>query len=225
MKIFDYIEFFEVSGRVVGLIVLLFFVMQLIVEMLKAKGVVSAEIVSIRTRIQRKKEAKAQKEKDQETIRQMAELLPTLKEVPAMLKSTGEFLGNVERHYSDDNIRMRDDWIKNVNQKLEAHDEMMQGLVSTAYENSENIRAILIESKRSAIIDFASKTIDPKVPVTRAEFNLIFRIHKEYEEIIEKHKIKNGEVDIAIGLIRESYEEHMRNHTFLEDVRGFTSSD
>lgn len=225
MKIFDYIEFFEVSGKVVGVIVLLFFAMQLIVEMLKAKGVVAAEIVSIRTRIQRKKEAREQKEKDQETIRQMAELLPTLKEVPAMLKSTGEFLGNVERHYSDDNIRMRDDWIKNVNQKLEDHDELMQFLVQTANENSENIRAILIESKRSAIIDFASKTIDPNVPVTRAEFNRIFRIHNEYEEIINKHKIKNGEVDMAIDLIRESYEEHMRKHTFLEDVRGFTSKE
>ena len=155
----------------------------------------------------------------------MAELLPTLKEVPAMLKSTGEFLGNVEKHYSEDNIRMRDDWIKNVNQKLEGHDELMQFLVDTAHENSENIRAILIESKRSAIIDFASKTIDPNVPVTRAELNRIFRIHNEYEEIINKHKIKNGEVDMAIGLIRESYEEHMRNHTFLEDVRGFTSKE
>lgn len=225
MKIFDYIEFFEVSGRVVGIIVLLFFAMQLIVELLKAKGVVAAEIISIRSGIQRRKEKKAQKEKDQETIRQMAELLPTLKEVPAMLKSTGEFLGNVEKHYSDDNIRMRDDWIKNVNQKLEGHDELMQFLVQTANENSENIRAILIESKRSAIIDFASKTIDPNVPVTRAEFNRIFRIHNEYEEIIHKHMIKNGEVDMAIGLIRESYEEHMRNHTFLEDVRGFTSKE
>lgn len=225
MKIFDYIEFFEVSGKVVGVIVLLFFVMQLIVEMLKAKGVVSAEIVSIRSRIERKRNEKEQRKKDQETIRQMAELLPTLKEVPAMLKSTGDFLGNVERHYSEDNIRMRDDWIKNVNQKLTDHDELMQVLVQTANENSENIRAILIESKRSAIIDFASKTIDPNVPVTRAEFNRIFRIHNEYEEIINKHKIKNGEVDMAIGLIRESYEEHMRNHTFLEDVRGFTSSD
>ena len=218
MKIFDYIEFFGMTGKIVGAIVLLFFLMQLIVELLKAKGVVAAEIVSIRSKNE-------QRRKEKETIRQMAELLPTLKEVPAMLKSTGEFLGNVEKHYSDDNIKMRDDWIKNVNQKLEAHDEMMQGLVSTAYENSENIRSILIESKRSAIIDFASKTIDPNVPVTRAEFNRIFRIHNEYEEIINKHKIKNGEVDMAIGLIRESYEEHMRNHTFLEDVRGFTSKE
>ena len=218
MKIFDYIEFFGITGKIVGVVVLLFFLMQLIVELLKAKGVVSAEIVSIRSRME-------QKRKEKETIRQMAELLPTLKEVPVMLKSTGEFLGNVEKHYSDDNIKMRDDWIKNVNQKLECHDSLMQVLVDTAHENSENIRTILIESKRSAIIDFASKTIDPNVPVTRAEFNRIFRIHNEYEEIITKHKIKNGEVDMAIGLIRESYEEHMRNHTFLEDVRGFTSKE
>lgn len=218
MKIFDYIEFFKVTGKLAGTIVLAFFAMQLIVELLKAKGVVAAEIVSIKSKME-------QKRKEKETLRQMAELLPSFQKVPTLLKSTSELLGNVDKHYSEDNIRIRDEWIKNVNQKLETHDQLMQGLVETTRENSENTRTLLIESKRSAIIDFASKVIDPHVPVTRAEFNRIFRIHKEYEEIISKHNIKNGEVDIAIDLIRESYEEHMRNHTFLEDVRGFTSKE
>ena len=31
----------------------------------------------------------------------------------------------------------------------------------------------------------------------------------------------NGEVDIAIRIINESYEEHMRHHSFVEDVRGY----
>ena len=32
----------------------------------------------------------------------------------------------------------------------------------------------------------------------------------------------NGEVDIAYRIISESYETHMRNHTFIEDIRGYT---
>lgn len=218
MKIFDYIDYFGASGKLVVVVVILFLVMQLIVEILKFKGVVVPEIISVRTRIE-------QRRKEKETIRQMADLLPTLSEVPEMLKNTGVLLGNVDKHYSDDNIRMRDGWIKNVNEKLEAHDILMQGLLDTVHKNGENTLSLLIESKRSAIIDFASKVIDPNIPVTRAEFNRIFRIHKEYEEIINENKIKNGEVDIAIGLIQESYEEHMRNHTFLEDIRGFTSKE
>ena len=30
----------------------------------------------------------------------------------------------------------------------------------------------------------------------------------------------NGEIDINYQIIKESYEEHLRNHTFIEDVRG-----
>ena len=33
--------------------------------------------------------------------------------------------------------------------------------------------------------------------------------------------LKNGEVDVAIQVIRESYKSHMKHHTFLEDVRGY----
>ena len=217
MKIFDYINFFDASGKFVVFAVIVFLVMQVVVEILKFRGIIAPEIISIRTRIERRKQEK-------ETIQKMAELLPTFSEVPEMLKNTGVLLGNVDLHYSKDNIKMRDDWIKNVNQKLEEHDALMKGLIDTVNKNSENTLSLLIESKRSAIIDFASKVIDPHIPVTRAEFNRIFRIHKEYDEIIKENNIKNGEVDIAIGLICESYEEHMRNHTFLEDIRGFTST-
>lgn len=31
----------------------------------------------------------------------------------------------------------------------------------------------------------------------------------------------NGEVDIAIRIIKESYEKHMRHHSFVEDIRGY----
>lgn len=33
----------------------------------------------------------------------------------------------------------------------------------------------------------------------------------------------NGEVDVAILVIQESYAQHMKEHTFLEDVRGYSS--
>ena len=48
-----------------------------------------------------------------------------------------------------------------------------------------------------------------------------FKIYDEYEAILEKYGKTNGEVEISIRIIREAYETHMRNHTFIEDVRGY----
>ena len=41
------------------------------------------------------------------------------------------------------------------------------------------------------------------------------------EDIIKKNNMTNGEVDIAIRIIKESYEKHMRHHSFVEDIRGY----
>ena len=34
----------------------------------------------------------------------------------------------------------------------------------------------------------------------------------------------NGEVDIAYGVIQDAYKERLRDHTFLEDVRGYNTN-
>ena len=75
--------------------------------------------------------------------------------------------------------------------------------------------------ERNAIISFASLVIDESKPVTREQFNRIFKVHQEYESIIESNGMTNGEVDIALSIIKESYEKHMRNHTFVEGARGY----
>jgi len=66
--------------------------------------------------------------------------------------------------------------------------------------------------------------IDEKNSVTREQFNRIFKLYEEYEEIISSNGMTNGEVDIALSIIKESYEKHMRNHTFVEDARGYPTS-
>ena len=60
------------------------------------------------------------------------------------------------------------------------------------------------------------------VIVSREEFNRIFKVYDKYEKFLEERGLTNGEIDIAIHMIRESYEHHMKEHTFLEDVRGFS---
>ena len=74
---------------------------------------------------------------------------------------------------------------------------------------------------RTAIIDFAARVVDENVPVTHEQFNRAFKLHKDYEAIIKANNMTNGEIDIAYRIIQESYENHLRNHTFIEDVRGY----
>lgn len=67
------------------------------------------------------------------------------------------------------------------------------------------------------IIDFASFVSNDDHPVTKEQFKRIFKLHKEYEGIITSNGLTNGEVDIAIRIISEAYEKHLRTHSFVED--------
>ena len=128
-----------------------------------------------------------------------------LHQMPSALENVKQTLDNFNQHYSSDNIGKRDEWIKKLDR------------------NNEDTLTLLIESKRSTIISFASKVIDRDSKVTKEQFNRIFRLYKEYEDIIAQNKLTNGEVDIAYRIITESYEEHMRDHTFVEDVLGYNA--
>jgi hypothetical protein len=116
---------------------------------------------------------------------------------------------------------MRDEWIQNVNSKLEEHDNWRKDFDEKLDANTEITRAIQIDNKRTAIIDFAARVVDENVPVTHEQFKRAFKLYDEYEAIIKEHNMTNGEIDVAHRIIMESYENHLRNHTFIEDVRGY----
>ena len=182
----------------------LFLILNVVGEVLTVKGKVVPEIMNIRKYFARKK-------KERETLAEMMATLPEVK----------KSLNELNAHYSADNIKMRDGWMDSVNTALKDINSWRADFDKKLDENSENTLDILIENKRSAIINFASFVIEESNPVTREQFNRIFRLHKGYEKIISSKGLTNGEVDIAIRIIRESYEQHMRNHTFVEDVRGY----
>ena len=79
---------------------------------------------------------------------------------------------------------------------------------------------MFVQSSRDRIINFATRLVAESTVVSREEFNRIFKVYEEYESYITEHGLTNGEVDVSIRLIRESYEAHMKNHTFIEDIRG-----
>lgn len=207
--------------KITVILVGIFLAVQVIGELLEFEGKVVPEFVKIRKYFARKK-------KERLALSRVFVLLDEYKEMSKTIFDVQRLLTDIDKHYSKDNIAMRDEWMREVNEHIldserrkKEQDSFMRELSEKMDNNNAVTLSILIENKRGAIIDFASKVIDEKYPVTKEQFNRVFKIYKEYEETIKEHELTNGEVDIAIHIIQESYENHMKNHTFIEDIRGY----
>lgn len=197
-------EYLGIPVAITAGFVAIFLVIQIIGELLEFKGKIVPEFFKIRKYFARKKE-------EHEIIKKLPE---TMDEIKTMFN-------DFNAHYSEDNIAKRNQWIESVDKRLDRNDEVIQNLSEKLDRNNEDTLDILIDNKRNAIIDFASKITRKDEPVTRERFNRIFKIYQEYENLIKENGRTNGEVTIAYRIINESYEEHMRNHTFIEDIRGW----
>lgn len=207
----NYIEYLNIPTKIAIALVGVFLIMQIIGEILEFKGKVVPEFLKIRKYFTRKKDEK--------------------KEVAQTLKDVKRLLNDVDAHYSADNITKRNEWMQWVNDRATVYDSSI-GEIGEISKNLTKVTQALkdctkmteemfVQSSRDRIIDFATKVVDEKAMVSREEFNRIFKVYEKYENFLKEHGLTNGEVDIAIHIIKESYEEHMKNHTFIEDVRGY----
>ena len=207
----NYIEYLGIPLQIALILAAIFFVMQVIGEFLEFKGKVVPECLKIRKYFARRKKEKA-------------ETAQTLKEVK-------QLLNKVNSHYSADNIAMRNEWMQGVDERLKAYDNSiveisknLSDVTQTLKANTKLTEEMFIQSSRDRIIDFATKTSNENVMVSREEFNRIFKVYAKYEKFLEEHEMTNGEIDIAYQIIKESYEQHLLNHTFIEDIRGYGKS-
>lgn len=207
----NYIEYLGIPLQIALILAAIFFVMQVIGEFLEFKGKVVPECLKIRKYFARRKKEKA-------------EAAQTLKEVK-------QLLNEVNGHYSADNIAMRNEWIQGVDERLKAYDDSiveisknLSDVTQALKDNTKLTEEMFIQSSRDRIIDFATKTSNENVMVSREEFNRIFKVYAKYEKFLEEHEMTNGEIDIAYQIIKESYEQHLLNHTFIEDIRGYGKS-
>lgn len=200
----NYIEYLNVPSQIAIALIAALFVLQLIGEFLNFKGKAVPEIMSIRKYFARKKSERK-----------------VIRELPNTIQDLKNIVNNIDKHYNADNISMRDKWVDSVNNKLMMEDKLVRDLDKKLDEANKDIVSILVDNKRDTIIDFASRVSNSSVLVTKEQFNRVFKLYKEYEDLISKNGLTNGEVDIAYRIIVESYEEHLSNHTFIEDTRGW----
>jgi len=200
-----YIEYLNMPTKVAIALVGLFLAMNIVGELLEFKGKIVPEFVKIRKYFARKK-------KEREDFMKAAQLL-----------------SEVNMHYNADNIAKRDKWMDWVNERAEVYDksiiEIKQDFSNVAealMANTKMTEEMFVQSSRDRIIDFAAKAGNENSMVSREEFNRIFKVYEKYEKFLEDHGLTNGEIDISYQIIRESYEKHLKNHTFIEDIRGYS---
>lgn len=205
-----YLEYLKLPAAVAGAIVGILLVANLVGELLELKGKVVPEFMKLRKYWKRKREEK----------REQAE---TLKEVKKLLT-------DVNDHYSADNISKRDAWMDWVNSRAEVYDnsiieikDNLAMVTAALQDNSKLTEELFVQSSRDRIVDFGILVADGEKIISREQFHRIFKVHENYEKFLKKHGLKNGETDIAMRVIKESYATHMREHTFLEDVRGYNN--
>lgn len=189
---------------VVACALTLLFVLNIIGSILDIKGKVWPEIINFRGRLRRKREEKEKQAK--------------------LLEKLAAKLESFEGHYSPEKIAQRNEWMDWVNKRAEVYDASVIEL--TKFKESLEVTKELtldlyININRNRIIDFANQVVNEDMPVSREAFNRIFKIYNEYEAILDKYGKTNGEVEVSIRIIRDAYEAHMRNHTFIEDARGY----
>lgn len=190
------------------IVAVIFFIVQIIGELLEFKGKVVPECIKIRKYFARKKQERY-------------ETAQTLKEVK-------ELLNEVNGHYSVDNILKRNEWMNWVNDRAQVYDSFIEtfsdklaDVTQALKDNTKMTEEMFVENSRDRIIDFAEKVVDPNYIVSHEQFRRIFRVYSDYESWLEEHGRTNGEIDMNYKIIQESYSYRVNNHSFAEDLCKF----
>lgn len=195
-------EYFTLPGFVLTVFAVIWLIINVVGEALEFKGKVVPEFMKVRKYFARKKQERE-----------------TLAAIPGMMDNVNTLLNDVNQHYSCDNITKRNKWIDAVNCRLDNQESIVKKINEKIDKNSRDIVDLLLDNKRETIITFAEKVADSSYPATREQFTRILKIYSEYEKIIEERGLTNGEIDVAHKIINEAYQERLKAHTFIEDIR------
>jgi hypothetical protein len=189
---------------VIACVLALLFVLNVIGSIFDCFGKVWPKFVNFRRRLREKKEAKEKQ--------------------AALLKDVKESLDEMKTHYSPEKLAERDAWMSWVNKRADKYDEAVEQigeLTKALIKNTEMTEEMFIQDSRTIILSFAEKIGNPNTIVSREECNRIFKVYNKYEEFLKEHNKTNGEVDIAIKVIKDEYATRLKSKLFLEDLRGY----
>lgn len=103
---------------------------------------------------------------------------------------------------------------KDTNDKINGLDNKFNMIDNKVNDLSSDLQNHVIQSQRSAILDFATEC-RKDTKHTKEEFDYIIKLHDNYELYLKERKIPNGQVTCAFNYIIEIYNKCMREDTFL----------
>ena len=206
--IMDAIEYLGIPVSIACVIIAIYLVVQIVGEIIELCGKAVPEFFKIRKFFARKKQER--------------------KEAADTLKDVKQLLNDVNKHYNNDNITKRNDWMKGVDDRAVTCKMQMEDLKNALLQVSESLNMntkmtedMFVENSRDRIIDFAEKVSDPDYIVSHEQFRRIFRVHNDYENWLKEHNRTNGEVDTNYGIIQSAYAHRVNNHSFAEDLNKY----
>lgn len=208
----EYIEFLNdyinVPAKLIAGVVILLLCLQGIGELLEFCGKAAPGIMKLRKKLKENKEKELKRDA----------LLVAATEA---LDKTNKKLDEFTALYSDDNIEKRNVWMKSVNAGISTNKEDIHALTEKLEKIYDISMKDHVEALRSIILNFASRVSDDNSVLTHEEFRRAFTAYEDYEAFLKEHNLTNGQVDIAYRVITEDYAKRLRNHEFLEDIRGY----
>lgn len=201
-------DYINVPAKLIAGVAVLLLCLQLVGELLEFFGKVAPGFMKLRKRAKEKCEQERKRD----------ELLAAATEA---LEKNNKKLDEFTALYDDDNMKKRNGWMHAVDAGISEnkHD------ISSLAEKLEKIYDISmkdhVEALRSVILGFANRVSDKNSVPTHEEFRRAFTAHEDYEAFLKEHDLTNGQVDVAYRVISEDYADRLRNHEFLEDIRGY----
>jgi len=98
---------------------------------------------------------------------------------------------------------------ESINQSIKHDDKLKYQLddITSLFVDRE------INSIRSRILDFEARLLEGK-PASKEKFDNIFDMYCQYEAILKKYNRKNGQVELAIEMIRNEYMKKWNDKNF-----------
>lgn len=122
-----------------------------------------------------------------------------------------ETISNLIKKVNEQSVRIRE--LENrQNKNVEMFTEHEIGIIEKLEKLTEMFVDKEVDDYRWEIINFATRIADKK-PCNKDSYRHCFRTYKKYEELLKEHKLTNGEVDISMKIVREAYEQKLKEES------------
>lgn len=189
------VQFLGIPGTIAIIVIGLFFILQIIGELLEFKGKIVPEFLKIRKYFKRKKE---EKEKQKKLLERLAEKLESF-----------------EGHYSPEKIAQRNEWMHGVDDSVRSNDELIQkldGKMDKLLETNEalttqleQVKSNVLENEadrlRSELFDCGNRC-RRRIRLHPEEMDHIRDVYRKYSDVLHK----NGPGEREFNFIADYYD-------------------